>query len=57
MENKFLSRKFIITTVILVSTTALAYFGKMNGDVALVFGACVASYNYANFKSKGEISE
>jgi hypothetical protein len=53
MENKFMSRKFLVTVFVLGATTTLAYVGKMNGDVALVFGACVAAYNYANYKAKG----
>lgn len=39
-----------MTMCVVACTTALAYFGKMTGDVALVFGACVAAYNWANAK-------
>ncbi len=47
---KYRSRKFLITLTTLIATTALAYSSKMSSDVALVFAACVAAYNWANVK-------
>ena len=44
------SRKFLITLGTLIATTALAYLDKMSSDVALVFAACVAAYNWANVR-------
>jgi len=46
--NGYGSRKFIITGVAIFATATLAYIGKMDGDVALVFAAAIASYNVAN---------
>ena len=48
--KEFGSRKFIVTCSTVVLTTALAYFGKMSSDVAMVFAACIASYNWANLR-------
>jgi len=50
-ENKFASRKFIITVVGVLGTFALAYFGKMTQDVGIVVGAAIASYNWANSRA------
>jgi len=49
---KFSSRKFMVTAATIAVTTGLAYFGKMNGDVSLVFAAAIASYNWANSRTK-----
>ena len=46
--NGYGSRKFIITGVVIFATAALAYLGKMDGDVAFVFAAAITSYNVAN---------
>ena len=51
--NGYGSRKFIGTMVIVFLTTFLAYIGKLNGDVALVFAAGIASYNVANAYVQG----
>ena len=50
MDKKFRSRKFLVTLLVLLGATALAYFGKMGSDVALIYSAAVASYNWANMK-------
>lgn len=50
-DVKFSSRKFIVTMTCIVATVALAYVEKMTGDVAIVLGACVAAYNWANAKT------
>ena len=50
--NGYGSRKFIITALVILITAALAYFGKMDQAVALVFAACISSYNWANAKGK-----
>ena len=46
-RKRFGGRKATITTSIIALTALLAYFGKMNGDVALVFTGAIASFNYA----------
>lgn len=48
--TKFTSRKFIVTMSALVGSILLAYLGKMDGNTAIVLGACVGAYNYANAK-------
>ena len=30
----------------------LAYFGKMTGDIGIVFAAAIGSYNWANARGK-----
>jgi len=46
------SRKFIITSGVILLTAGLAYFEHMNGNTGLVFAAAIASYNYANVRAK-----
>lgn len=46
--ERFTSRKFIVTLITLSLTAFIAYIGKMDGNVALVFSACVAGYHLAN---------
>ena len=48
----YASRKFIVTVLGMLTAVALAYFSKMDGDVAIVLAAGIASYNYCNYKSK-----
>jgi len=50
--NGYASRKFLITTFVILLTAALAYFEHMNGNTGLVFAAAIASYNWANAKGK-----
>lgn len=50
-ENRFSSRKFMVTVLGVVGSFGLAYFSKMTPDVALVVGAAIASYNWANSRS------
>lgn len=45
--SKFAGRKVTITIGVVIATTALAYFDKMNGDIAMVFTGAIASFNYA----------
>ena len=49
-DDGFRSRKFIVTMSCIAATIGLAYFKSMNSDAALVLGACVAAYNWANAK-------
>jgi hypothetical protein len=49
-DNKFKSRKFIVTVLTLAGTVFLAFFGNIDSNVALVFSVCVGAYNYANTK-------
>ena len=46
--NKFTSRKFIVTILVLLLTTALAYLGLMDAHVSFIFAAAIASYNVVN---------
>ena len=48
----YASRKFLITAAVVMTTAALAYLDKMNGDSGIVFAAAIASYNWANAKGK-----
>jgi len=47
------SRKFLITALVVVCTTVLAYLGKMDANVSFVFAASIAAYNWANVQ-KGQ---
>lgn len=49
-ELKHLSRKFLITGLVIGVTTFLAFHGKMDANVGLVFGAAIGSYNWANLR-------
>lgn len=49
-ENKHLSRKFLITGLTIACATVLAFYGKMDANVGLVFGAAIGSYNWANLR-------
>ena len=46
-KTKVMGRKVALTLIIITATTVLAYYGKMNADVGVVFGAAIASFNYA----------
>ena len=46
--NAYASRKFIVTGGVIVATIVLAYYGKMDGNVAIVFAAAIGAYNLAN---------
>lgn len=46
----FASRKFIITMGGMVLTTILALYGKMDANAALVLGAAIGAYNWANLR-------
>ncbi len=48
--NRFRSRKFIVTMTGMLCATALAFFSAMTSDVAIVLGAGMAAYNWANAK-------
>ena len=50
----YASRKFIITMLGMLATVGLAYLSKMDGDVAIVLAAGIASYNYCNYKASGK---
>ena len=43
--EKFKSRKFIVTLLVLLSTVVLAAVEALNSNVAMVLGAIVGSYN------------
>lgn len=46
--NKYSSRKFIVTILVLLLTTILAYLVVMDAHVALIFASAIASYNVVN---------
>ena len=50
MNEKYGSRKFIVTVSGMVFTLILAALGAMDTHAAFVFSAGIASYNYANTK-------
>lgn len=52
--ERFTSRKFIVTLLTLVLTTVLAIRESMDGNVAMVFAACVAGYHLANAYTTGK---
>lgn len=47
---KWKSRKFVVTVFGMLGATVLGALGRMDGDVALVYAAGIAAYNYANAK-------
>ena len=46
-QYKFMGRKVALTTLCVLLTAGLAYVGKMDNDVAMVFTGAIASFNYA----------
>lgn len=55
--TKYGSRKFIVTVLTILSTVLLAYIGKMDAQVAMVFSACVVGYHMANAYTTGKGGE
>ena len=47
-ENKYRSRKFIITLTGLAIGCVFAYLGKLDGNLSNIVLAALASYNIAN---------
>lgn len=43
-----MSRKVVLSVVILLWTTYLAYVGEVGTAIAMVFSTAIASYNFAN---------
>lgn len=52
--ERFTSRKFIVTLATLGLTGFLGYTGHMDGNIAMVFAACVAGYHLANAYTTGK---
>ena len=52
--NGYGSRKFIVTMIGMLLTAILAFFDKMDGDVALVLVAAIGGYHVANAYVKGK---
>lgn len=48
INPKYGSRKFLVTTLVILCTTGLAAVAMMNAHVALVFAAAIGSYNFVN---------
>ncbi len=46
------SRKFIVTLAGMLLATLLGMFAKLDANSALVLGAGIAAYNWANVKHK-----
>ena len=44
------SRKFLVTLAVIACTTGLAAYSKMDANVALVFAAGIAAYNWSNLR-------
>ncbi len=43
--ERYRSRKFLMSLLVLTATVVLAYFGKMDAHVGLVLAGLVSSYN------------
>jgi hypothetical protein len=56
-DEKFRSRKFLITLISILGTFMLAAFGKMTPDVATVLAIGVGAYNLANGYVTGKGNE
>ena len=52
MTDGYGSRKFIVTLVGMFLATGLAAFGKLDANGALVLGAGIGAYNWANVRHK-----
>lgn len=50
LGRDLLSRKFIVTLSAMGLTVLLAFHGKFDANVALVFGAAIGAYNWANLR-------
>ncbi len=50
VDSGLLSRKFIVTIAVVVCTTVLAAYERMDANVGLAFGACIAAFNWANLR-------
>lgn len=48
------SRKFIVTMSVVALAGALAFFGKMDGNTAMVLTGCITAYNVANAWTTGK---
>ena len=48
--GSLMSRQFIVTMTVILSTVFLAYHSKVDANVGLIFSACVAAYNWANLR-------
>ena len=46
-KAKFMGRKVTLTFVVVGLTALLAYYTKMDSNVAMVFTGAIASFNYA----------
>jgi hypothetical protein len=53
MDNKFRSRKFIVTVCGMSAGVIAAYTGNMSGDLAMILATGMGMYNY----SQGKIDE
>ena len=49
-DGGFVSRKFLVTVTGMALATLLALADKMSGDVAIVLGAGIGAYNWANLR-------
>ena len=49
-DGGFVSRKFLVTMTGMALATLLALADKMSGDVAIVLGAGIGAYNWANLR-------
>jgi hypothetical protein len=50
LGRDLMSRKFIVTMSAMGLTVLLAFYGKMDANIGLVFGAAIAAYNWANLR-------
>ncbi|KKN76175.1 hypothetical protein LCGC14_0373860 [marine sediment metagenome] len=50
--NGYASRKFLVTMYGMTGGFALAYFGKLDANMAMIVAAGIASYNWANVRER-----
>ena len=50
-DRDYASRKFLITGLTILCATGMAYFDMMSNNLAMVYVAGIASYNWANSRT------
>ena len=56
-DRDYGSRKFIVTLLVILCTTVLAAYGKMDQNVAFVFAAGISTYNWAADRLKASLNQ
>ena len=55
--GKFGSRKFIVTMTAMVMALGAAAGGVLSGDLAVVLGAGIGAYNWANVQVSKDVTD